>query len=153
MKKFLQTALLSTTLVLTQNAIAGSSEIYYGSEYEQFFTTPSKNIVCGGDPLYDGDPAVSCYVYQVAKSAIPKSCLRSAPEGLHFHLEETGSARKDCGFEFTPEEFYDRQPKVIPYGTTIKGYGWQCQSTQKGLDCSNRSGHGFKLSRSAQTIY
>ena len=42
---------------------------------------------------------------------------------------------------------------ILRYGRTYRGFGIRCTSRMSGLRCTNRSGHGFTLSRERQRTF
>lgn len=126
----------------------------YVAWYQINFATPSKNIVCGGDePARDGFPAgqgVSCYVREIEGTPPekrPKDC--EFDWGQEFVLDRTGKPRMTCYSDFA----YHPEPPVLAYGQTIRGKGWQCSSSEKGIRCENSQKHGFELGRKQQRFF
>lgn len=37
--------------------------------------------------------------------------------------------------------------RTIPYGKSVRAFGIRCRSTTRGMTCTNRSDHGFSISR------
>lgn len=145
-----------TALVFASNVFAGSSSINLTYDYQQVFTTPSGNVLCGGDSLkrkgakiYAHD--VYCFAYTI-KSEIAR--CKTKGEGLDFMLNRTGKAKQQCAtFEFTPDNVGEEQTRTLPYGKTLRGKGWSCTSEITGLTCKNNDGHGFKINRSRYEMF
>ncbi|ULJ59625.1 DUF6636 domain-containing protein [Wielerella bovis] len=146
-------------VLLTANAFAGSSSIDLTGNYHQVFTTPSGNILCGGDSfkrpqakLYRND--VYCFVYK--NKAMPSSCKQN-PDGeigMNFTLNQRGKAQMSCAhFEFAPDNVGESQTRTLKYGETIRGKGWACTSETTGLRCQNDAGRGFFLNRSRYELF
>lgn len=151
MNKFLQTVLISVGISTTIQAFAGTSSLTYSQSYRQIFTTPSGNIACGGDSKTGSNTVLHCYIQDLAKK--PAQCKKQGV-GLEFTLSKTGSGKLLCSsHEFEPDNFDEEITKVLPYGSSISGNGWKCDSTTTGLNCSNNQGHGFRLSRQTQSTY
>ena len=143
-------------ILLAAPAWAGSSSIYLNGDYEQVFTTPSGNVLCGGNPtgkaeskLYAND--LYCFVYQ--SKAMPQRC-KAAGKGLEFTLKANGKAVLHCaGFEFEPDNLGEDKTRTLRYGESIRGKGWECRSDSTGLICKNDQGRGFLLNRSQYRLF
>lgn len=153
MKKFF----LALTILLASPVWAGSTEIDLTEDYKQVFTTPSKNILCGGDSnkrketfkWYEND--LYCYVYEMKSTS--KSC-RKVGEGLDFALNRKGKPKMDCaGFEFEPFNAGEEQTRILQYGETVKGDGWSCTALKTGMRCQNDDGHGFLLNKTRYQFF
>jgi hypothetical protein len=109
-----------------------------------FFHLPSKNIGCA----YDGS-SLRCDVNQLtnARPPRPKSC--DLDWGNAFNLRATGRASRLC----VGDTAVDPRSPTLGYGRTWRRGGFTCRSSTAGLRCTNRSGHGFLLSRSSQRLF
>ena len=109
------------------------------------FRTPSKNIAC----YYAADypPVVlRCDVGSGVKPAEKPPSYCTGDRGswnVGFSMAPTGRAHQVCA----SDTVMDPRAKALAYGTTWKGGGFVCTSKTEGLRCTNRSGHGFSLSR------
>ncbi|MDK4680526.1 DUF6636 domain-containing protein [Kingella negevensis] len=136
-----------SAVLLVGSALA--EDIDLNDDYAQVFTTPSKNILCGGDSFKKPDGALYrndlyCFVYE--NKAIPKSC-ETYGNGLDFVLNKSGKTQMQCaGFASLPEN--TNETKTLAYGESLKGDGWSCKSETSGLTCKNDEGHGFFVNRS-----
>lgn len=140
-------------------AVAGSSSIDLTGDYNQVFTTPSGNVLCGGDSrknpkakLYRHD--LYCYVYH--NKAMPKKCTTNpnGQQGLDFMLNAKGKPTMQCAyFEFDPFNEGEAKTRTLQYGETLSGKGWTCTSEPTGLRCKNHDGHGFFLNRSRYELF
>jgi hypothetical protein len=122
--------LLAFALVLTPSA---SAKVV-------FLQTPSHNIACA----FSTAPAhLRCDVLSGLKPAPrrPPGCQNDWTFG--YQVGPTGRARKVCA----GDSVYSPTARVIRYGTTWRGGPFACKSRLSGLRCTNRSGHGFFLSR------
>ncbi len=116
-----------------------------GAAADSSFRTPSKRIYCA----YTAHPDfLRCDVnYATRFTHRPGWC--HFDWGHAFGLRPTGGAQVLCVSDST----YSLTAKVIPYGTT-RHYGpFTCTSKSTGLRCQNQRGHGFRLSRSQQTLF
>lgn len=125
------------------------------------FVSPSRNIQCMGDA--DPDPnteskgwnGVSCSVFKngesLPKLPHPKDC--DLDSTTVFELTPKGKAKRTQGCSGDP--YYNPGPevKVLPYGKTLYGKGWQCTSSAQGMRCINRDKHGFELNQRHQTMF
>lgn len=123
-------------------------------EYDRFFQTPSGNIQCGAN-------SKSGTLSRITHFETPRLRARNRICGLdetdEFSLSAHGKARYQilCHGGVL-EQFAGNQKRsktVLPYGTSISGKGWTCRSSKTGLRCTNRSRHGFVLSRSRQQLF
>jgi hypothetical protein len=105
------------------------------------FHTPSGNIGC----IYSKDGAsvfLRCDIATGIKPAPkkPRSC--ELDYGSGYSMSDTGRARVVCAGDTVLH-----QGPVLKYGTTWRRGGFTCRSKSTGLSCTNRSQHGFFLSR------
>jgi hypothetical protein len=122
--------LAAAALVLAGPTAAGGSA---GS----FFRTPSGNISCGSLGLLRCDIRSGL----VPKPPKPRGC--DFDWGQTYLLGRTGAARVGC----VSDSVFSPTARVLRYGTRWSGSGTTCLSRPTGLRCTNRSGHGFFLSR------
>lgn len=108
------------------------------------FRTPSANIGCvsNSDPGLGG-PYLRCDILSGLKPrpARPMGC--NLDWGFGFQMHATGRAQTVCAGDTS----VDKRAKVLRYGTKWSRSGFTCVSRLAGLRCTNRSGHGFFLSR------
>ena len=110
-----------------------------------FFKSPSGNILCQGS-----DDGVECLIINKTNTAIlpkPKDC--DLDWGGLFGVSNRGRAYLSC----YSDAFDAPDMKVLNYGKSIRGEGWQCISQRTGMTCKNQQGHGFNLRRSQQTLF
>lgn len=100
-----------------------------------FFRTPSGRIGC----VYDSK-SLRCDGPDSHPGARPKNC--DVDYGGAFAMRPTGRASRLCHGDTA----IDRKAPVLRYGHTLRRFGYTCRSRTSGLTCSNRSGHGWKLS-------
>ena len=122
------------------NAALGSAQAAkYGS-----FKTPSGNIVCG----YGGG-SIGCGIATGLKPAPKNTCTDLDYSGKRMSVRTNGRAVVDlCAGDPGPFLFTKTAP-VLGYGSSWRGDGITCASRRAGLTCTNRSGHGFFMSRAA----
>lgn len=126
----------------------------FASAYQINFTTPSKNIVCGGDMLASYDEfewhGVSCFISDVKGTPPlkrPTNC--EFDWGQEFNISDKGKADMACYSDYP----YHSHPPVLAYGKTVRGKGWQCRSSKQGVRCVNRDKRGFEISKNKQVFF
>jgi hypothetical protein len=102
------------------------------------FLTPSGNIACNAGP-YHGQPLVACTVFSEGNQKRGQKVWAVAATG-----------RVSVGFVFGNAA--TDYPKLA-YGRTWSWHGIRCSSQSRGLTCTNRSGHGYFLSRRSQRVF
>lgn len=113
------------------------------------FQTPSGNIHCMG--VGSGPESfVDCEVIAMSGSPIqerPAGC--DLDWGRRFVVGAFGPAQMACAGDTV------RNPEgdVILYGEVRQFGSVTCVSSREGLECSNTDGHGFRLSRAAQSLF
>lgn len=131
---------------------------YADDYYAKNFQSPSKNIVCMGDSLYQDNVfpvrhGVSCYIFkhqhQRTTTADEKSCDLDWTDGYYVQKNTKAGYQGLCHGDI----FWKVNAKVLPYGQTVKGNGWQCTSLKTGMQCTNYQGSGFKISQSMYKVW
>ena len=120
-------------------ALAGS-----GSAAVFLFRMPSSNIGCAySNEPGAGGPMLRCDVLSGLKPPPkrPRGCTLDWKYGYWMH--PTGKSLRVCAGDTT----VDRHAKVVRYGHRWRAGGFTCLSKRVGLRCTNRSRHGFFLSR------
>jgi hypothetical protein len=121
-------------------ALAGS-----GSAAVFLFRMPSSNIGCAysSEPGTSGGPTLRCDILSglKPKPKRPPGCNLDWTFGYQMHA--TGKSLRVCAGDTT----VDPRSKVVRYGHRWRAGGLTCLSRRIGLRCTNRSGHGFFLSR------
>ena len=102
------------------------------------FLTPSGNIACNTGP-YHGKPLLACTVFSKADSKRGQKVWAMGATG-----------RVSVGFVFGNAA--TDYPKLA-YGRSWTWHTIRCRSALAGLTCTNRSGHGFFLSRKIQRVF
>jgi hypothetical protein len=107
------------------------------------FRTPSGNIGCYYTSNRTLSASLRCDIRTglKPKPARPAGC--ALDWGDSYELAPAGRARLTCHGDTA----IDPTSKVVRYGTRWSRGGFTCTSRKAGLRCSNRSGHGFFLSR------
>jgi len=103
--------------------------------------SPPGNIKCG-----DGQRGAVVCIVEKQSFVEAREC-----NGLYTvsaAVSRRGRASKNEGC-FSGQPFLSANSRVLPYGRSTTHNEVTCRSTKTGLRCSNRDGHGFKLSRKA----
>ncbi len=111
------------------------------------FQSPSKNIHCAGFTDASGT-ILRCDILQnnAKIPARPKDC--DLDFGNAFNMTLKGKSVRLCHGDTVADAY-----PVLQYGTTWKWAGFVCTSSTLGVRCVNLSGHGWKISKSAQTLF
>jgi hypothetical protein len=127
-------------IVIAVLAVAASAQAA-GAKYGSF-KTPSGNIVCG----YGGG-SIGCGIKTGLRPAPRNTCHDMDYSGKRMSLRTTGAAVIDlCAGDPGPF-LVEAKASVLAYGSKWHGGGITCASRHSGLTCTNRSGHGFFMSR------
>lgn len=94
---------------------------------------------------------IACDINQsfVRKPIRPRPADCEYDWGQRFELGNDTDAGLECASDWVGS---DDSP-VLPYGQTIRKGKIACTSEEAGLTCKNAAGHGFFLSRRAQTVF
>lgn len=112
--------------------------------------TPSGNIYCMAWPAQDGEPAgLRCDIRETSNRLPPRPADCEEDWGDAFGLTPSGRGHRLCHGDTVANDAYP----VLGYGRSWTRYGMTCVSRTTGLTCSNRQGHGFALSRAAQSVF
>ena len=111
------------------------------------FQTPSKNIHCAGFVDASGT-SLRCDILQnnAKIPARPKDC--QLDYGNAFEMTLKGKSQRLCYGDTVADAY-----PILQYGTTWKWAGFVCNSSTTGVRCINLSGHGWQISKSAQTLF
>jgi len=117
------------------------------------FKTPSGNIHCRLQALQNegrATPALRCDILNVQGPlpAKPPNC--DGKWGQAFSIvQDARRAETMCTIDTVTDDLM----QTLPYGSMWQQAGFNCVSRPSGLTCTNRSGHGFGLSRAAQKTF
>ena len=112
----------------------------------KFFRSPSGRINCMYGHASGG---VVCEIPQPDRPIRPKPRDCQLDWGGNFSLSRIGRAEMGC----VGDTVASPNSRVLPYGQTLSGNGWQCTSRTTGMTCTNRQGHGFEISRRRQRLF
>jgi hypothetical protein len=139
-------AALAASLALVLAALALPAAAPAASDFV-FFKTPSGNIGCAFIDFRG--KSLRCDLREISNRppARPASC--DFDYGQSFGLKPKGRARRLC----VSDSVMEPSARRLAYGHSIRRFGIRCTSRTRGLRCVNRRGHGFTLSRDAQTLF
>ena len=110
------------------------------------FRSPSGNINC----MYDHSPGVvECQIPQPDRPVRPKPRDCELDWGSNFSIARTGHTQMGC----VGDSLASPDSRVLPYGQTLRGNGWQCTSRTSGMTCTNSQNHGFEISSRRQRLF
>jgi len=113
--------------------------------------TPSHNIFCMASPAMEGQPTpeLRCDIRQTTNPLPPPPASCPLSWGDAFFIDPTGPGKLTCHGDTVANP----ADPLLAYGTTWNVYGFTCLSQITGLTCRNGQGHGFSISREAQTVF
>lgn len=112
------------------------------------FKTPSHNIVCEAFDAPGTPATLVCTIKTGLKPPPPRiKCHSGDFTDRVISLAATGRARAGACAGDPGPLVGEASARVLAYGATWKRAGLRCASAFAGLTCTNRSGHGFFLSR------
>lgn len=115
------------------------------------FKMPSNNVVCSVGLEADSSD-IRCEIFERSgppPRPVPADCM--AYWGHVYSMRDTGPVTMEC-IDFNPR-IADSVTDVAQYGVTGTFGGISCLSSEQGLRCTNRSGHGFQLARRKQSVF
>lgn len=129
-------------LVLLSSALAAHAEVWS-------FQTPSTNIQCWvGQEAGFSD--LTCTIIEKSSApAQPRPASCGADWGHTFFMNDRGPVQMICA----PLDRSKHGQHQAEYGVTGEFGGFTCHSATTGLECRNRDGHGFFLSRAVQRVF
>jgi Family of unknown function (DUF6636) len=135
MIRSVRTALVVTAVSLALGALVPS----VASARIVRFQTPSRNIGCGYVPRSSLGPAVlRC---DIRSGLNPEPRRRCELDWVGVIVGSKGKGRANCA----GDTIYQRNARVLRYGTSWRGGGFTCTSRRVGLTCRNARRHGFFL--------
>lgn len=117
-----------------------------------YFQTPSRNIGCAYLPVIStGDvPSLRCEIRSGLRPLPPRPrACGDAVWGQAVVMTRTGRARGIC----ISDTIREPSAPVLGYGRIRRVGGFTCTSTQAALRCTNRAGHGWRLSRARSSLF
>jgi hypothetical protein len=113
------------------------------------FETPSQNIQCVvGEDFETSDIECTLIEYN-SPPFVPRPAWCQSDWGHVFRMKDRGHVEMVC----MPLNRSKGAQSVAEYGVRAEFGGFNCFSSQQGLECRNLDGHGFFLSRGRQTLF
>jgi hypothetical protein len=131
-------------LALGSLATASSSKARTSKDTYIQFRMPMNNIFCAY--IVSSSPYEKYLRCDIMSGIKPKprgACRYEGDRGVSADIGVTGKATFPC----SSDTVYNTSARALKYGKTWRRGGFTCKSTKAGLRCSNRSHHGFFLSR------
>lgn len=134
--------LLLTCLVLALSAAPVRADVWT-------FETPSENIQCTVGQEAGVQSDITCTIIERSGSfALPRPSDCSSDWGHTFSMREFGPVEGYCGPTNRSRNGFSK----AEYGVKGEFGGFTCDSSKRGLKCTNRDGNGFFLSRKVQSV-
>ena len=100
---------------------------------------------------FDTPSDIECEISQTQGApALPRPADCKGGWGHKFRMGSEGPVAIACA---DPLVIKPEDNDLFEYGRRHDFLGIICTSSRRGLDCRNRDGHGFSLSRAKQIIY
>lgn len=114
------------------------------------FQTPSGNIYCKLAGSAGPDSLLQCEIREIDGLFPQRPAWCQYDWGQAFEVGiDADSGTRLCASDSLWSEGY----QALPYGMVWTQGGFTCSSSEAGLDCRNRRGKGFFLSRKKQSLY
>jgi hypothetical protein len=134
------TATQTVTTTVTETVSTVTSGPVEPSLSAATFQMPSRNIGC-----VFGFRQLRC---DILSGLDPEPTDACDFDWVGVDLRVTGPAAANCG----SDTVYDAEAPTLGYGSTWSRGGIVCESSESGLACTNREGHGFTLARGSWTL-
>ncbi|MCA0996997.1 DUF6636 domain-containing protein [Alloyangia pacifica] len=115
------------------------------------FNTPSGNISCSVGIERDGTDIMCSINEKQGTPPLPRPASCAGAWGHHFEMLDRGPVTAKCGAGWPKET--KPETNAMPYGHIEDFGGITCSSSKQGLECRNRDGHGFLLSRRVLKVW
>ena len=125
-------------------ATASSSKARVSKDTFVQFRMPSNNIFCAY--IVSSSPYAKYLRCDIMSGLKPKPSSKGCVEGsrgVSADMDVTGRATYPC----SSDTVYNKRAPKLRYGKTWRRGGFTCKSKIAGLRCTNKSAHGFFLSR------
>ncbi len=134
----------ATLFALGTGAAASTSKARASKDTFVQFRMPSNNIFCAY--VVSSSPRakyIRCDIMSGIKPKLSSKGCREGSRGFSVNMNLTGKAKFPC----SSDTVFNKRARKLKYGKTWRRGGFTCKSKKTGLRCSNRSKHGFFLSR------
>jgi hypothetical protein len=112
------------------------------------FRLPSGNIFCAYANVA-GTNELRCEIVSHLRPLPPRRGPCEGVWGRAVRMAPTGPARPIC----ISDTVQDPRSRLLRYGQTFRRGGFVCVSHRTGLTCTNRTGHGWFLSRESSRLF
>lgn len=113
------------------------------------FRMPSGNVGCMLVEISGEQPSLRCDVLSGLRPMPPKPRSCQLDWGVSVSMGDRGRASVGC----VGDTVMVPGARVLAYGTRWRHGGIACVSRASGLTCTNRSGHGWVLSRERSRLF
>ena len=113
----------------------------HGAIHSRYFKMPSRNIHCA---IFSGN--LRCDILSGLNPEPDRECEL---DWTGLILSSNGKASPVCAGDTVVK----KGSKTLQYGSRWKRHKITCRSSEEGLRCHNRKGHGFFLSRDRWNTY
>jgi len=135
---------VAVLLALGSGATASSSKARTSKDAYIDFRMPSNNVFCAY--ISSTSPRYTYLRCDIMSGLKPrpsnKGCVEGS-RGVSADINVYGRATYPC----SSDTVYNTHARKLAYGTTWRHGGFVCTSQMSGLRCTNKSAHGFFLSR------
>ena len=135
---------VATLSVLGSGATASSSKAQTSKDTYIDFRMPSNNVFCAyissTSPRYT---YLRCDIMSHLKPMPSSAGCVEGSRGVSVSMNVYGRATYPC----SSDTVYNTNARKLAYGKTWSKGGFTCTSRMTGLKCTNKSGHGFFLSK------
>jgi hypothetical protein len=135
---------VTALLMIGAGASASPSKASVSKDTYSDFRMPSNNVFCAY--VVSSSPYAKYLRCDIMSGIKPKPSSRGCVEGSRGVSVDIGVYGK-ATYECSSDTVYNTHAPKLNYGKTWQRGGFVCKSTTAGLRCSNRSAHGFFLSR------
>lgn len=135
---------VAVLFVLGSGATANSSKARASKDTYIDFRMPSNNVFCAY--ISSASPRYTYLRCDIMSGLKPKPSSTGCVEGsrgVSADINVYGRAAYPC----SSDTVYNTHARMLAYGTTWRHGGFVCKSQTSGLRCTNKSAHGFFLSR------
>lgn len=150
------TSATTVTVTTTRTALAAPTTIAWPpadvGEATPILRTSSGNIECLVDTGNDFGVVCTAREHSWTLPPKPASCEFEWTDSVW--LEPAGRPGFWCSSNAAfsgPNAYWPRYD--FPYGSAVAGGGVRCASSEAGVRCTNRDGHGFTLSRERRVFF
>jgi hypothetical protein len=131
-------------LAISYEATAATSQARTSKDTIVYFRMPSNNIFCSY--VAQSNPYAKYLRCDIMSGLKPKPSSRGCVEGVRGFSADIGVTGR-ATYECSSDSLYNTSDPVLKYGHLWRHGAFSCRSRKVGLECWNKSQHGFFLSR------